>query len=222
MRIGSLCPFSGVIFDLDGTLLDSMGVWAEIDTDFLGRRGFAVPPDYMEAITPLGFQATAEYTIARFGLSETPEQLMEEWNAMSRERYHHQVPLKPGAAELLKRLGSLGVPMAVASALNPELAMPCLVRNGVADMFSAMVTVDRPQLGKQYPAIWRLAAERIGVPPEKCLAVDDVAAALLGARAAGMATVGVYDPHSGGREALEKASSLVVSNLDEILNQLIV
>lgn len=161
MRIDGLRPFSGVIFDLDGTLLDSMEVWAQIDLDFLGKRGLTVPSDYMEAISALGFQATAEYTITRFGLSETPEQLMEEWREMARQRYHHQVLLKPGAAALLERLQAAGVPMAVASALQPDLALPCLTRNGVAAYFSAIVTADRPEFGKQLPKIWRTAAQRL-------------------------------------------------------------
>ena len=77
--------YEGAIFDLDGTLLDSMNVWRKIDVDFLGKRGFQVPRDYLEAITPLGARAAADYTIRRFGLQEKPAEIIEEWLSMERE-----------------------------------------------------------------------------------------------------------------------------------------
>ena len=77
----------GAIFDMDGTLLDSMWVWRQIDVDFLGRRGFEVPSDYLEMITPMGYCRAAEYTIERFGLNEKPEDLIQEWHGMAAEAY---------------------------------------------------------------------------------------------------------------------------------------
>lgn len=79
--------YEGAIFDLDGTLLDSMNVWRKIDVDFLGKRGFQVPRDYLEAITPLGARAAADYTIRRFGLQEKPAEIIEEWLSMARDAY---------------------------------------------------------------------------------------------------------------------------------------
>lgn len=81
----------GAIFDMDGTLLDSMWVWRQIDVDFLGRRGFEVPPDYLEMITPMGYCRAAEYTIERFGLNEKPEDLIQEWYGMAAEAYAKKV-----------------------------------------------------------------------------------------------------------------------------------
>ena len=71
----------GVIFDLDGTLLDSTWVWSQIDTDFLKKRGFEVPKDYSTAIMAMGFEEVAKYTIKRFLLQETKEDVMAEWDA---------------------------------------------------------------------------------------------------------------------------------------------
>ena len=79
------CLFPGVIFDLDGTLLDSMDVWSRVDEEFLADYGIAVPPDYMEACGAMSFLETAEYTIARFSLPAKPEELMERWLEMARE-----------------------------------------------------------------------------------------------------------------------------------------
>lgn len=206
----------GVIFDLDGTLLDSMGVWARVDIDFLGKRGIAVPPDYMESISSLGFRATALYTIERFGLQESPEAIMEEWHQMSAEQYHAQVQLKPGAKELLERLQKAGYALGIASALSKNLALPCLERNGILPFFAGIETADHQNGGKDKPAIWVKAAGNLSLRPEQCAAVDDVAAALMGAKMAGMFTIGVPDIHSGAFEKLRTAADLYVESLSEI------
>ena len=211
-----LRPFSGAIFDLDGTLLDSMSVWAEIDEEFLGRRGFAVPPDYMEAITPLGFRGTALYTIERFGLSDTPEGLMEEWSTMAREKYAHEVMLKPGAKELLCELHSAGIPLAIVTASSQDLFMPCLIRNGIAEYFSLILTTDGTGFTKNGPEIWRLAAEKMGLRPENVVIFDDAAASVLGAKQAGLQTVGVFDPHSKGQDVLMREADLYTESLEEL------
>ncbi|MBQ7982619.1 MAG: HAD family phosphatase, partial [Clostridia bacterium] len=83
------------IFDLDGTLLDSMGVWLEVDEIFLSRRGIALPDDYAQAISPMGFPAAAEYTKRRFCLPEDEAAIMAEWHDLAVDAYAHRVPLKP-------------------------------------------------------------------------------------------------------------------------------
>ena len=87
----------GAIFDLDGTLLDSMGVWDQVDIDFLSKRGIDVPDDYMTKVAAMQFRQIAEYTIARFSLTDTPEELMDEWDHMARVMYATVVEAKPYA-----------------------------------------------------------------------------------------------------------------------------
>ena len=98
----------GIIFDLDGTILDSMHIWEEIDKKFLGKRGLEVPEDYLRSIAPLGFERAAVYTIERFGFLETPEQIIAEWYQMATDAYANQVQLKPSAEEYLRYLKNGG------------------------------------------------------------------------------------------------------------------
>lgn len=94
--------YKGAIFDLDGTLLDSMWVWDDIDVAFLKKRGLEVPPDYQEAITPLGFLGGCPLHDQTVRLSETPEELIQEWHQMAVDAYTYEVELKDGAAEYLR------------------------------------------------------------------------------------------------------------------------
>ncbi len=217
MRFGLLHPFDGVIFDLDGTLLDSLGMWSQVDQDFLSKRGIPVPDDYMEALNPLGLQEAAVYTIRRFGLPETPEAVLAEWRGMVKAHYLEDIRPKPGARQLLAQLELMGVPMAVATALSEEMALPCLERCGLRQFFGAVVTANAPGMAKHLPAIWQKAAAAVSLPAERCVALDDTAPSILGAKAAGMQVVGIFDPLSSSREALEKAADAVVDGFGRLM-----
>ncbi len=195
-----------VFFDLDGTLLDSMGVWNQIDIDFLGKRGLPMPEDYLEAIVPLGFRATAEYTIRRFQLNETPESLMQEWHGMAVDAYTHHVALKRQARSLLQQMKEKGMRLAVASASSPDLVFPCLTRNGILSCFDEIITVAENGAGKNDSGFWKEAARKMETAPSGCVLFDDAAAALKAASAVGMTTVGVYDPHTLNQAAVMEAS----------------
>ena len=91
----------GAIFDLDGTLLDSSWVWDMVDVKFLGARGFDVPDNYVEEISPLGAERAAVYTIEKFGLNENPDDIVREWISMAKKEYSQEVVCKPFAKEYL-------------------------------------------------------------------------------------------------------------------------
>ncbi len=129
--------YKSYIFDLDGTLLDSMGVWGQIDVDFLAKRGIAVPSDYMDAVSSMSFRETAAYTIKRFALPDAIDSLMREWNDMAAFAYGHTVQMKPYAKEYLMTLREHGVKLAVATTLSAELRAPVLRNNGIDTMFHA-------------------------------------------------------------------------------------
>ena len=159
----------GAIFDLDGTLLDSMGVWDQVDVDFLAKRGIEVPDDYMQKVAAMQFRQIAEYTIARFGLSDTPEALMEEWDHMARVMYATVVEAKPYAREYLESLKASGAKLAVATSLPPMLREPAMKHVGIFDYFDDVVSVDDAgDVGKTEPDVYLLAASRLGIKPSDC------------------------------------------------------
>ena len=184
------------IFDLDGTLLDSMWVWYRVDEAFFAARGIPIPDDYAQALHAMTFREVAEYTIERFHLPETPEAVMAEWNAQSFLLYQNEVKLKPGAKEYLEALRARGVKLAVATALTHELLEAVLKSNGIFDWFSACTSLDEVARGKGCPDIYLYTAKKLGVPPENCAAYDDIYKSIEGIKAAGMKACAVYEPLS--------------------------
>ena len=181
------------IFDLDGTLLDSMGIWEQIDIAFLKKRGHEATADYIQAITPLGFREAAEYTIERFGLAESPEELIDEWGQMCRRAYESTVRLKPHAKAYLLKLKAAGGKLAVATALDPEQYIPALKSNDVIHLFDAFVSLKEVPRNKSFPDIYLLAAARLGVEPSRCMVYEDILSGILSAQSGGFKTCGVYD-----------------------------
>jgi HAD superfamily hydrolase (TIGR01509 family) len=211
-------PHQAAIFDLDGTLLDSMWVWHAVDREFFALRGLEVPGDYAREIQSLTFRETAEYTIARLGLAESPEDLMAQWNEMSFRQYRDHVRLKAGAREYLEALRALGVKLGVATNLTTHVAQAVLGANGVLDWFAALTSADEVPRGKGFPDIWRLAARKLGVEPRLCVAYDDVAKALPGIRAAGMTACAVREPDMPQDfEAMKREFDVYIEDFSEVI-----
>ena len=143
-----MSSIKGAIFDLDGTLLDSMDVWSQVDIEFLGKREIEVPDDYSKIIAPMTFREVAEYTIERFDLDETPEDIMEEWNLMAEQKYANDVMLKPGALEVLDFLKNNNVKLGIATTNISRVFKACLERLNIYDMFEVITETDNVAGGK--------------------------------------------------------------------------
>lgn len=200
--------FKAAVFDLDGTLFDSMPFWNRIDELFLSRRGIdEVPEDYLLAIAHLGAEETAKYTIERFGLTETPDEMMSEWRDDAIRFYTNEVGMKAGAYELLTHLKSKGVKLAVATASEDALFMPAVKRLGLDGFFGAYARVSEVPRKKGFPDIYELACSRIGAAVSDTVVFEDIYVAVCGAKDGGFRTVGVYDATSARDTELIRAKA---------------
>ena len=208
-------PFRAALFDLDGTLLDSMYVWSRVDELFFESRGLRQPEDYGRALAGKSYRESAEYTIERFGLKERWEDIVAEWTRLAREEYARRVPLKPGALDYLRMLKREGIRLAVATALPPVLYEPVLDHHGIRDMFDALCsTDDAGHRGKQGGEVFLLAASRLGVAPADCIVFEDVLEGIQGAKRAGMRAFCVRDAASA--HAFEQIAAIADGMVDSL------
>jgi HAD superfamily hydrolase (TIGR01509 family) len=184
------------IFDLDGTLLDSTGIWLDIDMTFLNKRGILVPADYADKIAHLSFPETADYTIRRFGLRESAAAIMQEWMDMAVDAYSHSVSLKPFAKEYLLALKERGAKLAVATSATPALYVPALHRHGIDHLFDIVCNAETVGYGKARPDIFLQTAKHLGVPPQSCMVFEDLLVAVKTAESIDMKVYGVLDEAS--------------------------
>lgn len=189
------------IFDMDGTLVDSMGYWNRLADEFLARRGFPpLPPELQEESIALTMEDSANLFIRTYGLSETPEQICAEINGLMEQHYRTDVPLKPGATGFLERLKAAGIKMCIASSTAPALLDICLRRLGVRDYFEFLLSCEEVGEGKNRPTVYLEAARRLGGTPENTVIFEDILVAARTAKRAGFSLGVIYDVNSDAEQ----------------------
>lgn len=185
-----------VLFDLDGTLIDSMWVWTEVDVQYLHSFGIEVPGDLHEQIEGMSFTQGAQYFKERFGITDSVGEICDTWNRMAFQLYVEKVPMKKGAYEFVKYIRSLGMKTAIGTSNSRRLVETVLKVHGLLDDFDAIVTADEVEEGKPQPRIYLEAAQRIGVMPQECLVFEDICMGILAGQRAGMETCAIRDDFS--------------------------
>lgn len=213
--------FTAAIFDMDGTLIDSTGIWHEIDKAFFAKRNMELPPDYAQHIVHLGLHQAAIYTKETYHLNESVENIKKEWHEMSLDMYKYHVNLKPGALELLKLFKKNNIKMAIATANDEPLYRPCIERLGIEEYFDAIADVNTAKEGKQSAKIYLDLAEKLGAKVENTLVLEDMPTCVKTAFKNGFITVAVYDNASKKYDKEKKDNShLFINDFSELLKLL--
>lgn len=182
------------IFDMDGTLVDSMVYWKNLAKEYLASKGITHIPDMiLEKIKPMTMTESATLFIEKFGLNGTPESVAKEMNALMDTHYYKDIPLKKGIKEYLNKLYNSGTTMCVASATAVSLVEACLKRLGIIEYFSFLLSCETIGVGKSKPNIYYEAAKRLGAEPSDIAVYEDALYAAETAKKAGFYVVGVFD-----------------------------
>lgn len=189
-----------VIFDLDGSLVDSMWIWKQIDIDYLGRFGYVLPDTLQEELEGKSFKETAIYIKERFSIEDSIEQMMDDWNEMAWDKYMHQVPLKEGADRFLSECRKRGILLGIASSNSRELVENVLGTLHIREYFSCIMTGSEAKKGKPAPDIYLEVAKKLQVNPADCLVFEDIVAGITAGKSAGMTVYAVEDAYSAHQE----------------------
>lgn len=189
-----------LIFDLDGTLLDSMSVWHDVDVEFLGRYGYEVTPEYTDIVKRASIEDAARYTQTKYRIPLTWEEIVDAWESMVYEFYRSEVKLKEGAREYVEKAKKLGFKLSVTTALSKKNAIAALEATGIKDHFDCVITLEDlgGNIDKGSPDIFLRATDYLSAggnvtAPSQALVFDDVLQAVEGAKAGGFLTCAVYD-----------------------------
>lgn len=207
-----------IIFDLDGTLVNSMWVWNQIDIDYLGALGYDVPPDLQPTIEGMGFTEVAVYFKKRFHIKDSIETIKKTWQDMAMDKYCHEIPLKPGVAEFLPYAGVQGIKMAVASSNDRGLIVAALKSHGILQYFDCIITACEVKKGKPAPDVYLEAAGRLHANPQECIVFEDIVPGILAGKNAGMTVCAVEDDYSiPQREEKRKTADYYIQSYEQVL-----
>lgn len=210
--------YKAIIFDFDGTLVDSMDLWHRIDQIYLGRHHQTCPENLSYDIAGKSFTETAQYFKDRFGIADSVEDIISEWIEMSHEEYLNNILFKPGARALLEELSSRGQKLAIATSNNRQTTSAYLQKHGLLSYFNALCFTNEIGVGKPNPAVFLKSAELLCAPPSTCLVFEDTLEGVQGAKAAGMDVIAVADLWQG--EHLNKIKSLsdgFIKNFEDLI-----
>lgn len=209
-----------IIFDLDGTLLDSMTMWSDVDHNFLAENGITPPEGLADILKTLSFTDSAQFFVDEFHLPMTAEQVMDRIRGLVEHKYRYEVGLKPFVKEFLEEQRSRGVKMCIATANHIGLTELALKRLGILEYFEFILSCADVGKGKEEPDIFLKAAETLGTLPENTAVIEDSLHSVKTAERAGFYTVGVFDELSrNDAEEMKEICSEYVMSFEELISQ---
>ena len=186
MRHEMLRDIEAVIFDMDGSLVDSMWMWRAIDIEYLGRYKIPLPENLQSEIEGMSFRETACYFKEHFAIPDSLEEIMAEWNRMAWNKYMYEVPLKKGIPDFLRHCREKGIRLGIATSNSRELVENVAAVHNLREYFTCIMTGSEVLRGKPNPDIYLAVAHGLGVPAGRCLVFEDIVAGILAGKNAGM------------------------------------
>ena len=209
-----------VIFDLDGTLVDSMWMWGDIDVEYLAKHNCQVPEDLEDTIAGMSFTEVAAYFKKRFNIPDDVDTIQQEWIEMAKDKYINEAMLKPGVAKFIAYLAEHNIKMGIASSNSNELVREVLIARGINDAFTEVHTSCEVSSGKPAPDIYLLVADKLGIAPDKCLVFEDIPMGIVAGKAAGMKTCAVWDEFSAHQEQEKhELADYYIDSFEELLQE---
>lgn len=216
-ELNSLKNIKGAIFDLDGTILDSMHIWSEIGLLFLKNKGVVPPPGVENEFVKMSMVQAAEYYIKNIDPTATVMDIVNEVNALVQGFYFNEVIKKDGIKEFLDFLKNKNVKMCIATATDKHLVEKALERNGIREYFSEIFTCSSVGAGKDTPVIYDVALEYLGTPKENTFIFEDALYAIETATKAGYNVVGINDvSEKADPEDVKKLCNYYINDYSEI------
>lgn len=197
-----------IIFDLDGTLIDSMPVWNNVGRDFLLNHGITPPNNLDEIFKTMSFEESAKYFNQELGLEVTPQQMIAEIVSMVQAKYETDIPLKPMAYEFLKKQYDKGTKMCILTASEKDYVLPALKRLKIHQFFKDVYTCTQLGMSKSKGDIYDFVAKEMGADKAETAVFEDALHAVVNAKAAGFYTVAIED------EAAKKDKEKIKANAD--------
>lgn len=183
----------GAIFDVDGTILDSMSVWEKVCVDFFAMHGRVIDDDIIPKIKEMQLEESFPYLIDLWSLDIDVTDSINTMRKMIKNEYENSISAKPYVCEYIKKLHNDGVKIAVATSSYKELLDGAFKRLGILDLIDAYAFSTEVGCDKSNPDVYLLSAKRIGVSPEDCIVYEDIVAGICGAKKGGFKTCAVYD-----------------------------
>lgn len=207
-----------VIFDLDGTLVDSMWMWKTIDIEYLARFGLEFPEDLQADIEGMSFTETAIFFKNRFKLPDPVDKIKRDWNEMAWDKYLNEVPLKEGVREFLDYLKEKQIPAGIATSNSKELVDLIINKHNISEYFKSIRTSCEVEKGKPSPDIYLLVAKDLKVEPLRCLVFEDIIQGIMAGKNANMKVCAVYDEFSKDDEKEKiKLADYYILSMRELL-----
>ncbi len=206
----------GAIFDVDGTLLDSMSIWDTIGEAYLHSIGYEPKENLNVVFKNMNLYQAARYYQTEYGVTLSVDEITSGVNAMLEQYYRFEAPLKAGAAQLLEQLRTSGVKLCIATATDRCLVEAALERCGVLSHFGEIFTCNAVGHGKDEPHIFEAALRFLGTRKPETIVFDDALYAIRTAKEAGFPVAAVYDRHEKAQDQIRALADVYLEELTQL------